>query len=213
MTSPESDPVTPTSPPPASASVTVSITRSFDPARFTEASEWVQYGITLAHRYPGFLGSGWVRGSEDSATWNMLYRFSNLASLEAWESSDERTEWLEAGTDLVLDAHVEKRTGIEGWFDGMQPPPPGSAPLLPPPRWKQAVSIWLGFFPVNLAFTLLATWLVPGWDDVNTVLRVLFTTLVLTPLMAYVVLPWVTRMLRPWLQREARRVRPAAPPR
>ena len=79
-------------PPSASASVTVSITRTVDPARFTEASEWVQYGINLAHEYAGFLGSGWVRGSEDSATWNMLYRFSDPESLEAWENSDERTE-------------------------------------------------------------------------------------------------------------------------
>ncbi|MFC5930672.1 antibiotic biosynthesis monooxygenase [Cryobacterium melibiosiphilum] len=199
MTSQESDRLTPASPSPASASVTVSITRTVDPARFTEASEWVQFGINLAQKYPGFLGSGWVRGSEDSATWNMLYRFSNPDSLEAWENSDERTEWLEAGTDLVLDAHVEKRTGIEGWFDGMQP---GEPVLQPPPRWKQSVSIWLGFFPVNLVFTLLVTWLVPGWGDLNTALKVLLTTLVLTPLMAYFVLPWVTRMLRPWLHRQ-----------
>lgn len=161
----------------------------------------MQFGINLAHKYPGFLGSGWVRGSEDSATWNMLYRFSNSAGLAAWENSDERTEWLEAGTDLVLDAQVEKRTGIEGWFDMVQQTPPGASTPLPPPRWKQAVSIWLGFFPVNLGFTLLITWLVPGWNDVPTILKVLLTTLALTPLMAYFVLPWVTRMLRPWLQR------------
>jgi hypothetical protein len=185
--------------------VTVSITRTVDPARFTEASEWVQYGINLAHRYPGFLGSGWVRGSEDSATWNMLYRFSNPGSLEAWENSDERTEWLEAGTDLVLDAQVEKRTGIEGWFDTLQPAPHGAPVLQPPPRWKQAISIWLGFFPINLAFTLLIPALMPGWDSLATPLRVLLTTLALTPLMAYFVLPWITRMLRPWLQRQPRR--------
>jgi len=204
MTSQESDPPAPVPPPPASASVTVSITRTVDPERFAETSDWVQFGINLAHRYPGFLGSGWVRGSEDSATWNMLYRFSNPASLEAWENSDERTEWLEAGTDLVLDAQVEKRTGIEGWFDTLQQVPPGTPALLPPPRWKQAISIWLGFFPINLAFTLILPWLVPGWGDIATPLRVLLTTLALTPLMAYFVLPWVTRMLRPWLQKQPR---------
>ena len=204
MTAPESEPAATPTTPPASASVTVSITRRVDPERFTEASEWVQFGINLAHRYPGFLGSGWVRGSEESATWNMLYRFSNAERLEAWENSDERTEWLEAGTDLVLDAHVEKRTGIEGWFDTMQQAPPGTPALLPPPRWKQMISIWLGFFPVNLVFTLLVTWLVPGWGDLATAWKVLLTTLVLTPLMAYFVLPWVTRMLRPWLQRQPR---------
>lgn len=204
MTSQESDPPASASSPPASASVTVSITRSVDPGRFTEASEWVQFGINLAHNYPGFLGSGWVRGSEDSATWNMLYRFSSSDRLEAWETSTERTEWLEAGTDLVLDAQVEKRTGIEGWFDTVQLAPSSAPAPLPPPRWKQAVSIWLGFFPLNLAFTLLMPWLVPGWNDLPTALRVLLTTLALTPLMAYLVLPWITRMLRPWLQYQSR---------
>ena len=194
----------PATPPPASASVTVSITRAVDPARFTEASEWVQYGINLAHKYPGFLGSGWVRGSQDSATWNMLYRFADDVSLAAWENSDERNEWLEAATDLVLNAHVEKRTGIEGWFDGMQPAPAGGTTLLPPPRWKQAVSIWLGFFPLNLTFTLITTQLVPGWNDLPIALKVLLTTLMLTPLITYVVLPFITRMLRPWLQRQPR---------
>lgn len=207
---PHSDRVSPGTPPPASASVTVSITRTIDPHRFTEASEWVQRGINLAHGYPGFLGSGWVRGSEDSASWTVLYRFSNAASLAAWENSGQRGDWLHAGTDLVLHAHVEKRSGIEGWFDGTQPPTPGSPALSPPPRWKQAVSIWLGFFPLNLAFTLITTELVPGWNDLPTVLKVLLSTLMMTPLITYVVLPFITRMLRPWLQRQPR-PQPAQP--
>ena len=57
-----------------------------------------------------------------------------------------------------------------------------------PPRWKQAVTIWLGFFPTNL----LASWLlgfVPGFAEWPLVLRVLFATLALTPVMTYLVLP------------------------
>src|SRR5690606_21446471 len=98
----------------------------------------------------------------------------------------------------------------EGWFDAPAASPaaaPGAdpAPAPPaPPRWKQSVSIWLGFFPVNLAFTLLVGALVPAWDDVPVVPRVLATTLVLTPVMTYLVLPRVTRLLAPWLARPAR---------
>ncbi|MFD3445108.1 antibiotic biosynthesis monooxygenase [Microbacteriaceae bacterium 4G12] len=73
-----------------------------------------------------------------------------------------------------------------------------------PPRWKQAVSIWLGFFPVNLAVTLLVTTFVPGWNDLPTALKVLLTTTALTPLMTYWILPFVTARLKNWL---------AAPPR
>jgi antibiotic biosynthesis monooxygenase (ABM) superfamily enzyme len=189
--------------------ITVSIRREVDPDRIAEATVWVQTGVNLANRYPGFLGSGWVRAGEDSDVWHMLYRFANEETLEAWERSPERVWWLEMGREFVRAERSRRRTGIEGWFDE---PATGSVPAvadgatgadaaaLPPapPRWKQAVSIWLGFFPVNLAFALLMVF-VPGWEAVPIALRVLITTLVLTPIMTYWVLPWVTRMLRGWL--------------
>ncbi|MGR0320810.1 antibiotic biosynthesis monooxygenase [Agromyces sp. ZXT2-3] len=192
----------------AAEPITVSIRREVDPARIAEATVWVQTGVNLANRYPGFLGSGWVRAGEDSDVWHMLYRFANEETLEAWERSPERTWWLEMGRDFVRAERAKRRTGIEGWFDdpatGSVPAvtdAPGQGdPALPPapPRWKQAVSIWLGFFPVNLAFSLLIAF-APWWEDVPLALRVLITTLVLTPIMTYWVLPRVTRMLRGWL--------------
>jgi antibiotic biosynthesis monooxygenase (ABM) superfamily enzyme len=176
------------------------------PERIPEVTLWVQAGVNLANRYPGFLGSGWVRAAQDSDDWHMLYRFADQRLLDAWESSGERADWLDDGRHLVVESRVERRTGIEGWFDA-----PGDAPAQQgppaPPRWKQATSIFLGFLPVNLAFTLLITALVPGWADLPTAVKVLLTTLVLTPIMAYWVLPFVTRLLRPWLLRPAARVR------
>lgn len=170
--------------------ITVSITRAVDPERIPDVTLWVQAGVNLANRYPGFLGSGWVRQGADSVHWHMLYRFADATLLEKWESSEDRRRWLEGGRELVRESRVERRTGIEGWFDQ-----PTSTPAAPP-RWKQATSIWLGFFPVNLAFTLLVTTLLPGWNDLPTALKVLGTTVVLTPIMAYWVLPGVTRLLR-----------------
>lgn len=188
---------------PAAASVTVSITRRVDPARITESGHWVEEGMNRARQYPGFLGSGWVRASEDSAHWHTLYRFTSHETLDAWESSKERAAWLAEGSDLVLEAREEKRTGIEGWFDTPQEGPLDStgrdASAGPPPRWKQSVAIWLGLFPMNLVFALLASALVPGWDALPTVLKLLTSTLILTPIIVYFVLPWVTRLLRPWL--------------
>jgi antibiotic biosynthesis monooxygenase (ABM) superfamily enzyme len=184
--------------------ITVSIERAVDPARITEATAWVQTGIQLANKYPGFLGSGWVRAGEQSATWHMLYRFTDEATLTAWEDSSERQWWLGTGRDFARESRVERRTGIEGWFDEPvektieTPGDAAPAERAVPPRWKQAVSIWLGFFPVNLVFSLLMT-AVPGWDGVPLFWRVLITTLVLTPIMTFWVLPAVTRLIRPWL--------------
>ncbi|SFR82696.1 hypothetical protein SAMN05428970_2653 [Agromyces sp. CF514] len=192
----------------ANQPVTVSIRREVDPDRIPETTSWVQSGVNLANRYPGFLGSGWVRVDQDSNIWHMLYRFSSEATLDAWEHSAERTAWLAEGHGLVRSERSRRRSGIEGWFDE---PPTGSIPVIDsgaasesedlppaPPRWKQAVTIWLGFFPVNLAFSYLAS-PVPGWNELPIWLRVLATTLVLTPIMTYWVLPFVTRSLRRWL--------------
>ncbi len=197
--------------------ITVAIERRVDPARTVEATSWMQAGTDLASGFEGFLGSGWVRAGEASDLWYMLYRFRDIATLEAWEGSPQRSWWLESGRAFAREVRVERRTGIEGWFDAPfaldVETRPGSdetatSPVrqpIPaaPPRWKQAVTIWLGFFPVNL----LASWLlgyVPGFEALPLVVRVLISTLLLTPLMTYLVLPAVTRMLRPWLQRPRR---------
>lgn len=193
----------------SSAPITVSIRREVDPDRIDEVTAWVQRGVNKANRYPGFLGSGWVRAGTDSQVWHMLYRFADEDTLVAWEDSEERASWLLTGEGLVLSERSRRRSGIEGWFDE---PATGSitvptttgttavAIVKAPPRWKQAITIWLGFFPVNLAFTYAMS-PVPGWDALPIWLRVVATTLVLTPIMTYWVLPWVTRSLRHWLAR------------
>ncbi|WES63765.1 hypothetical protein P0L94_15000 [Microbacter sp. GSS18] len=197
--------------------ITVAIERRIDPARTVEATSWMQAGTDLATGFEGFLGSGWVRAGEASDLWYMLYRFRDIATLEAWEDSAQRAWWLQSGRPFAREVRIERRTGIEGWFDApfatdVESWPgadePRTAPVrqpIPaaPPRWKQAVTIWLGFFPVNL----LASWLlgyVPGFEALHLIVRVLITTVVLTPLMTYAVLPAVTRVLRPWLQRPRR---------
>ena len=73
-----------------SAPVTTSVTRHVDPSRTTEMLAWVQAGTSLAERFDGFLGSGWVRPSEDSTDWHMLYRFADAESLARWEASPQR---------------------------------------------------------------------------------------------------------------------------
>ncbi|TDN90876.1 antibiotic biosynthesis monooxygenase [Microbacterium sp. BK668] len=196
--------------------ITVAIERRIDPDRTIEATSWMQAGTDLATGFPGFLGSGWVRAGEGSDLWYMLYRFRDMATLEAWEDSAQRSWWLDSGRPFASEVRVERRTGIEGWFDAPlatsietrhvdRATAPATGPIqqpIPaaPPRWKQAVTIWLGFFPTNL----LASWLLgflPGFADWPLWARVLLATVLLTPVMTYLVLPWITRALRPWLQK------------
>ncbi|WP_433532444.1 antibiotic biosynthesis monooxygenase [Micromonospora sp. CA-263727] len=195
------------------APVTVAVARRADPARTDEMVAWMRAGTALAEAFPGFLGAGWVRSAPGSGEWHMLYRFADQDTLRRWEDSPQRHWWLTSAQGIVEHTRVERRTGIEGWFDPPREfePPRGfdpareeaverldAAPTVPPspPRWKQAVTIWLAFFPLSLTATLLTGQLLPG---LPTAARVLVMTLTLTPLMTYLVLPRITRALQWWL--------------
>jgi antibiotic biosynthesis monooxygenase (ABM) superfamily enzyme len=77
----------------------------------------------------------------------------------------------------------------------MSEEPVPSAPARPP-RYKQAVITWLGVYPI-LTVTLallrpvMATWPLP--------LQTLLVTLLLVPLLTYLVFPLLTRAFRAWL--------------
>lgn len=194
-----------------SSPVTVSITRTIAPGHADEMLAWIRAGSALATRFEGFLGSGWVRPGPESHEWHMLYRFADEASLATWEASPQRQWWLGAAQGLVGESRIERRTGIEGWFDApvshdvedLRP----SAPA--PPRWKQASVIFLVFFPLSLLVNWVAGHLIPAWP---LPLRVLASVLVMTPVMTYAALPWITRRMEWWLQGRAapwtRRVSP-----
>ena len=186
---------------PTDGPLTVSITRRVRPADELLMQAWVHAGTSMAERFDGFLGAGWVRSGDED--WHMLYRFDSRAHLDAWERSSERMRWLRSAADLVEHRRTEYRTGIEGWFDEpetrtVQDAAQATRMTAPaPPRWKQATVIWLAFFPTSLALAYL---LGPVGGDWPVVLRVLVSTLLATPWMTYLFLPFVTRLCARWLR-------------
>jgi antibiotic biosynthesis monooxygenase (ABM) superfamily enzyme len=180
--------------------ITVSITRRVPPERAREAQAWAKSGQELLSGMPGYLGSGWIRPDPDSEHWHMLYRFQDDGTLAAWERSAERAWWVASAAGIAQDARVERRTGIEGWFDDPKEVVVADAPPPAPPRWKQMVSIFLVFYPLSLGIQFVAA---PVIGPLALWLRVLITVVIATPLMTYLLLPLVTRLLRPWLLRGA----------
>ena len=65
-----------------------------------------------------------------------------------------------------------------------------------PPRYKQAVITWLGVYPILTATLallrpLMGTWPLP--------LQTLLVTLLLVPLLTYLIFPALNRAFRAWL--------------
>lgn len=72
-----------------------------------------------------------------------------------------------------------------------------SAPAMPP-RWKTAVVVWLAIYP-SITFVL---WLIgPSIRSWPLALRTLVITIGVVPLMVFLLVPAVQRLLGPWLRR------------
>ncbi len=70
--------------------------------------------------------------------------------------------------------------------------------MKPPPKWKIAVLIWLAIYPsITLLFLLAGEQLL----SIPLPLRTLTITLVLVPLMVFVLLPALQKLFSGWLQK------------
>ncbi len=195
--------------------VTVAVRREITSDHVGDASEWVAAGLALARGFDGCLGGGMLRDTEHDNVLHVVYRFRDETALASWELSEERQRWLRDGDALIVDARTQRRTGIEGWFDGPQlqrsiDPQTGRIRTIgvraAPMRWKQAVAIWLGMYPLNLLTTYAVT-LLPWWGEVPFPLRSAIIVSTLVPVMTFLMMPAVTRALRPWLRRNPGAIR------
>jgi len=182
---------------PASGAVTVLVSRRVKPgheAAFEQASEAM---TTAARPFPGYLGGQMVRpdpegGDEESNLYHTVFAFDTPEHLQAWQSSPQRAERLQAIAPHTLSStRLREVSGLGHWFT-----PPGGAAHKPPPRWKVALVTWLGICPtVYFLFLTVAPWLV-DWPLLP---RVMLLTALVVLLMTWVVAPRLTTWLKPFL--------------
>jgi uncharacterized protein len=146
-----------------------------------------------ASQFPGHLGVEVFR-PESAAVgeYRIVYRFDTGDHLRAWLESDERAAWLERAEPHVIGPmRTRFVTGLESWFTL-----PGRPSILPPPPYKMALLTWITIFPL---ITLVVIALDPLLEKLDLVPRLAVTTAVTVPIMTWLVMPRVTRLLRSWL--------------
>ncbi|MCX6469925.1 MAG: antibiotic biosynthesis monooxygenase [Corynebacteriales bacterium] len=177
--------------------VTTSVARRIEPGREHDFLAWTDAGIALVRTFPGFLGGGWLRSPSDPCEYYVLFRFASESDLEDWMASPIRRAWLSRGEGVAVEQVVHRLSGVEGWFEPQSTLTHAVRVVgAPPPRWKQAITIWLGFFPLSLAINF---GVIAHLDGVPLAAKTLIATVINTPLMVYLVLPWITARLRRWL--------------
>ena len=137
--------------------VTVTVARRVAVGREREFEQWYDgiIGGRLA-AIPGFLGSGVLRPHTTGQDWHVVYRFADPESLDRWESSPERADWLRRAEDMVEETGVARVSGLETWFSL----PGRTAPA--PPRWKMVLVTLGAIVPLVLLMNLTVLPLLVG---------------------------------------------------
>jgi hypothetical protein len=177
----------------AEGPVTTTVTRRVKPGHEPFYEQFLEGIIAAASRFPGHLGAEVFRPENASAgEYRIVYRFDTAEHLRAWLDSDQHAAWLERAEPHVIGpVHTQFLTGLETWFTI-----PGRPGTPPPPPYKMALVTWLTIFPL---ITLVVVALGPLLDGLPLVARLAITTAVTVPIMTWLVMPRITRLLRGWL--------------
>jgi uncharacterized protein len=173
--------------------VTTTVTRRVKPGHEPFYEQFLKGIISAARVFPGHLGvEVFQPQTARSGEYRTVYRFDTAEHLRAWLDSDEHAAWLERAEPHVI-GPIRRSfvTGLESWFTL-----PGQPALLPPPPYKMALLTWITIFPLITAVVVIAE---PLLRELPLVPRLGITTALTVPLMTWVVMPRVTRLLRGWL--------------
>ncbi len=185
--------------------VTVIVRRIAKKDKIKEFEEWLSGISKEVSRQEGSMGIDIIRPSPNGSSkskfeYVVIFRFNSYDNLTKWEKSPIRNEWLQKGRKLVeADPNVQKMTGLEFWFtpyfkDESSP----MIPLQPPPRYKMVIVT----IPV---ISILLLTLVPQIHFLTEMLsipfpiRLVIALTITVLLMTYVIMPLLTKLLKPWL--------------
>jgi uncharacterized protein len=173
--------------------VTTTVTRRVKPGHEPFYERFLEGVIAAASRFPGHQGVEVFRPeSASGGEYRIVYRFDTGEHLRAWLDSAERAAWLERAEPHVIGPmRTQFVTGLETWFTL-----PGRPGTPPPPPYKMALLTWITIFPL---ITLVVVVLEPLLDELTRVPRLAITTAVTVPIMTWLAMPRVTRLLRGWL--------------
>ncbi|MBN8617242.1 MAG: antibiotic biosynthesis monooxygenase [Deltaproteobacteria bacterium] len=174
--------------------VTVVVSRRARRGREDELERWLHDVIAATARFEGYQGSTVLRPEVGSGLDHVLvFRFASARHLHAWQTSEERTQWLARAEPFTEMVEVRTQQGLEPFFDLPAPRVRGAAP---PPRWKMAILTWIGLYPLVVGVGILTE---PLLRDLPFALAVAPQTVATVALMAWGMMPLLTRLAARWL--------------
>ncbi len=175
---------------------TVVITHRIREGEHASYETWLNEIGPVCRGFPGHLDWQIIRPITGlSGTYTVVIRFDSEQHLKDWMHSEERKRLVEKVRPLfVTDDDFFISTGLDFWFT------PEGAKAKVPPRWKQVLVTFIALYPLVLAVPLI-TGQVYGAMRISEyhLLTTAIGTGLIVLLMAYVVMPYITKLVQRWL--------------
>ncbi len=168
---------------------TIVTSRAIRAGREEDFETWVDGLYSLARAAPGYRAA--IRLGQTAGFQHLLFRFDNRHSADAWEADKSVCEHVALANDFSTALHQTK----SGDRVSFELPSDASAS-----KWKRFVTTWLTVFPVLLVVSLVMRMLL---KDVPQPLQLLPSSLLLTAMLQWVILPRLQRYTRFWLLQDS----------
>lgn len=183
--------------PPGSSSdpITLVISEVVKPDCIQEYERWVKEVNQAARQFAGFRGVEVIRPRDRAhAEYVVIVKFDHYEQLKAWLTSAVYQQWVENVRHLFVSRSSQQLPdGLELWFTL----PANSDPPLPQPAYYKMVILGvLGVYPLILLADVLLKPIVKGLPPL---LALLLSVILVSALLTYPVLPWLTQALSFWL--------------
>ena len=173
--------------------VTAVISHYIRPGRESGYEAWLEGISQVARQFEGHNGVTILRPQPGlRAEYVIILSFNSYHNLCRWMRSTERKEWIERAKPLIdKPENVQFLTGLEALV---------SLPstISTPPKYKTAFVTWIGVF---VCVSTLGYFLAPYLVGLPYLLRQAIMTGLVVILLAYVVMPRLTRLFHTWLHK------------
>lgn len=172
--------------------VTAVISHYIRPGREAGYEEWLQGISQAARQFEGHNGVTILKPKAHSPReYVIILRFDKYQNLCEWLKSPEREDWIARSRPLTEKIeNIQVLTGLEALVSL-----PGELSA-PPPKYKTAFVTWIGVFT---CVSVLGYFLGPYLANLPYLLRQAIMTGLVVILLAYVVMPRLTRWFHGWL--------------
>ncbi|HEY9738289.1 MAG TPA: hypothetical protein V6D06_18480 [Trichocoleus sp.] len=183
---------------PSAAPITLVISEVIDPRRVQEYERWTKGINHDAMQCEGFLGVDIIRPRDhEFPEYVVIVRFDTYAHLRDWITSTTYRNWIDQSYGLVAARSQQQQVeGLEIWFTLPLVRSHFAPPVPQPPYYKKVVLGVLAVYPLILLSNAL---LGPLLNPLPPLLGLLISVVFVSALLTYPVMPWLSRVLAPWL--------------